>query len=233
MGAITQSKHAPEKDPYQAQNNQISERRKTAGLQRSKTAPKRGSMIRVGYARVSTDEQTTALQLHALDAAGCSTVFQEQAGGTKTRPELTRALDSLTEGAALVVWRFDRLGRSLFDLLQIVQQIEAKGAHLVSITEQIDTGSSAGRMVFHVMGALAQFERDLIRERTKAGLDAAKAAGQRLGRPRALRPAQIRQAMKLIEQGERPPEVARSFGVGPSTLRAAIARARLIASLGD
>ena len=129
-------------------------------------------------------------------------------------------------GGALVVWRFDRLGRSLPDLLQIVERIEKEGAHLVSLTEKIDTSSSAGRMVFHVMGALAQFERDLIRERTIAGLEAARAAGRIGGRPKALTLAQIRQAIKLIEAGERPPEVARSFKVGVSTLRAAIARTR-------
>ena len=116
------------------------------------------------------------------------------------------------------------MGRSLPDLLQIVERIEREGAHLVSLTEQIDTGSSAGRMVFHVMGALAQFERDLIRERTLAGLEAAKAAGQTLGRPKALTPEKIRQAIKLIDAGERPPRVARSFKVGASTLRAAIAK---------
>jgi len=182
---------------------------------------------RIGYARVSTDDQTTAAQLHALEAAGCDMIFQEQAGGTKKRPRLAAALAALTVGGALVVWRFDRLGRSLPDLLQIVEQIERAGAHLVSLTEQIDTGSSAGRMVFHVMGALAQFERDLIRERTKAGLVAAKAAGQRLGRPPALTARQIDHARKLIEAGERPPHVARSLGVGPSTLRAALARLRV------
>ena len=181
---------------------------------------------RIGYARVSTDDQTTAAQLHALRASGCERIFQEQAGGAGKRPELAKALDALTVGGALVVWRFDRLGRSLPDLLQIVERIEQEGAHLVSLTEQIDTSSSAGRMVFHVMGALAQFERDLIRERTKAGLEAAKAAGQRLGRPQALSAAQIRQAIKLIDAGERPPTVARSFKVGASTLRAAIARHR-------
>lgn len=181
-------------------------------------------MQKIGYARVSTDDQTTAAQLHALQAAGCAAIYQEQASGAGKRPELAKALDALTVGGSLVVWRFDRLGRSLPDLLQIVERIEQEGAHLVSLTEQIDTSSSAGRMVFHVMGALAQFERDLIRERTKAGLEAAKAAGQRLGRPSALTPAQIRQAIKLIDAGERPPAVARSFKVGASTLRAAIAR---------
>lgn len=183
-------------------------------------------MQKIGYARVSTDEQTTAAQMHALREAGCTTIFQEQASGAGKRPELARALDALTVSSSLVVWRFDRLGRSLPDLLQIVERIEQEGAHLVSLTEAIDTSSSAGRMVFHVMGALAQFERDLIRERTKAGLVAAKAAGQQLGRPRALSAAQIRQAARLIEAGERPPEVARSFGVGASTLRAALAKSR-------
>lgn len=122
------------------------------------------------------------------------------------------------------MWRFDRLGRSLPDLLQIVEKIERQGAHLISLTEQIDTGSSAGRMVFHVMGALAQFERDLIRERTKAGLEAARAAGRIGGRPRRLTPEQVRQAITLVEFGESPARVARSFKVGASTLRAAIAR---------
>jgi len=182
--------------------------------------------MKIGYARVSTDEQTTAAQLHALRAAGCDMLFQEQASGAKKRPQLAEALDALTNGAALVVWRFDRLGRSLPDLLQIVERIEAEGAHLVSLTEQIDTSSSAGRMVFHVMGALAQFERDLIRERTKAGLEAAKAAGQRLGRPPALTPQQLAHAARLIDAGERPPHVARSLGVGASTLRAALVKYR-------
>lgn len=183
--------------------------------------------MKIGYARVSTDEQTTASQLHALRAAGCDTIFQEQASGAARRPRLAEALDALTSGAALVVWRFDRLGRSLPDLLQIVERIEATGAHLVSLTEQIDTSSSAGRMVFHVMGALAQFERDLIRERTKAGLEAAKAAGQRLGRPPALTSRQIDHAARLIEAGERPVHVARSLSVGASTLRAALAKKRI------
>ena len=187
-------------------------------------------MQSIGYARVSTDDQTTAAQLHALELAGCNPIYQDTAGGTAKRPELAKALDALQVGQRLTVWRFDRLGRSLPDLLQIVERIEQAGAHLISLTEAIDTSSSAGRMVFHVMGALAQFERDLIRERTKAGLEAARAAGQRLGRPSALTRAQIRQAAKLIEGGERPPEVARSFGVGASTLRAALARERLAPS---
>jgi DNA invertase Pin-like site-specific DNA recombinase len=190
-------------------------------------------MERIGYARVSTDAQTTAAQLHALEAAGCARIFQEQASGAGKRPELTKAMDALTVGAALVVWRFDRLGRSLPDLLQIVERIEKEGAHLVSLTEQIDTGSSAGRMVFHVMASLAQFERDLIRERTKAGLEAAREAGRIGGRPRALTPDQIKQARTLIEAGNSPVRVARSFKVGASTLRAAIARQKVRESQGE
>lgn len=185
-------------------------------------------MEKIGYARVSTDDQTTAAQLHALQASGCERIFQEQASGAGKRPELARALDALTAGMALVVWRFDRLGRSLPDLLQIVERIERAGAHLVSLTEQIDTGSSAGRMVFHVMGALAQFERDLIRERTKAGLEAARAAGRIGGRPKLLTPDQIRQARDLIDAGHSPARIARSFKVGASTLRAAIARQKQV-----
>lgn len=183
-------------------------------------------MEKIGYARVSTDDQTTAAQLHALQGAGCAHVYQEQASGAGKRPALAKALDALTAGSSLVVWRFDRLGRSLPDLLQIVERIEKEGAHLVSLSEQIDTSTSAGRMVFHVMAALAQFERDLIRERTLAGLAAARDAGRIGGRPKALTGAQIRQAITLLEAGERPPDVARSFKVGASTLRAAIARYR-------
>jgi DNA invertase Pin-like site-specific DNA recombinase len=116
--------------------------------------------------------------------------------------------------------------RSLPGLRDIVTKIESKGAHLASLTEQIDTSTSSGRMVFHVMGALAQFERDLISERTKAGLQAARAEGVRLGRPPALTPRQITHDRKLIEAGESPPRVAKSLKVGASTLRAALAKDR-------
>ena len=182
--------------------------------------------MKIGYARISTDKQTTSAQRRALEAAGCSRIIDEQAGGARERPQLREALDALQAGDIFTVWKFDRIGRSLPDLLDIAQQIEAKGAHLVSLTEQIDTSTSSGRMVFHVMGALAQFERDLISERTKAGLAAARADGRRLGRPAALTPAQIRHAAQLIEQGESPPRVAKSLKVGASTLRAALAKAR-------
>lgn len=182
--------------------------------------------MRIGYARVSTDDQTTAAQRQALEAAGCDPIHTETAGGTAKRPALEAALKALKPGDVLTVWKFDRLARSLPDLLEIVQRIEAAGAHLRSLTEDIDTSSSAGRLVFHVMGAMAQFERDLIRERTKAGIDAARKAGRRIGRPPALSPDQIRKARVLIQNGESPASVARAFKVGVSTLRAAIAAAR-------
>ena len=181
---------------------------------------------KIGYARISTDKQTASAQRMALEQAQCTEIIEEQASGAKDRPQLMATLDRLREGDTLTVWKFDRLGRSLPDLLDIVTKIEGRGAHLVSVTEQIDTSTSSGRMVFHVMGALAQFERDLISERTKAGLEAAKADGKQLGRPRALTPAQIKHARQLIEQGESPPRVAKSMKVGASTLRAALAQER-------
>jgi DNA invertase Pin-like site-specific DNA recombinase len=182
--------------------------------------------MQIGYARISTDKQTAASQRKALEGAGCERIVEEQASGAKDRPQLVALLDLLEVGDTLTVWKFDRLGRSLPDLLDIVMRIEAKAAHLVSLTEQIDTSTSSGRMVFHVMGALAQFERDLISERTKAGLAAAKAEGVILGRPRKLTPAKIKHARQLIDSGESPPRVAKSLGVGASTLRAALAEER-------
>lgn len=188
--------------------------------------------MKIGYARISTDKQTTSAQRRALEQAECAEIVEEQASGAKDRAQLAALLARLEAGDVLTVWKFDRLGRSLPDLLDIVRQIEAKGAHLVSLTEQIDTSTSSGRMVFHVMGALAQFERDLISERTKAGLEAARADGKRLGRPRALTPRQITHARQLIEQGESPTRVAKSLKVGASTLRAALAKERERGSRG-
>ena len=182
--------------------------------------------MKIGYARVSTDKQTAVAQRRSLKGTGCERIVEEQASGAKDRPQLVALLDSLEAGDTLAVWKFDRLGRSLPDLLDIVTRIEAKAAHLVSLTEQIDTSTSSWRMVFHVMGALAQFERDLISERTKAGLEAARAEGVTLGRPRKLTPAKIKHARKLIDSGESPPRVAKSLGVGASTLRTALAEDR-------
>src|SRR5690348_6581068 len=145
----------------------------------------------VGYARVSTGEQTLDLQLDALAAAGCDRVFQDTASGAKAeRPGLARALDFLRPGDTLVVWRLDRLGRSLQHLIQTLTALDQRGVGFKSLTESIDTTTPGGKLVFHIFGALAEFERDLIRERTQAGLAAARARGRTGGHPRVAASAQ-------------------------------------------
>jgi len=178
----------------------------------------------VGYARVSTDEQTTALQLDALHAAGCAVIHEDSASGAlRSRPGLDRALVDLRAGDTLVVWRLDRLGRSLRDLLDVSELLRERDVVLRSLTDHIDTGTAAGRMLYAVLGAVAQFERDVLRERTVAGLAAAKRRGERLGRPPALTPTQIREAKKMLGRGESPNHVACVLRVGRSTLYRAIA----------
>ncbi|MBA3506476.1 MAG: recombinase family protein, partial [Betaproteobacteria bacterium] len=141
----------------------------------------------IGYARVSTGEQTLDLQLDALHAAGCGTVYRETASGTKAdRPVLEDVLSYLRKGDTLVVWRLDRLGRSLKHLIETVERLEAMGVGFQSVTEAIDTTTSGGKLVFHIFAALAEFERTLIRERTRAGLKAARARGRQGGRPMTL-----------------------------------------------
>ncbi len=146
----------------------------------------------IGYARVSTLDQTLALQQDALREAGCERIFTDTASGARTdRPGLAGALSQLRRGDTLVVWRLDRLGRSLAHLIETMRQLEEQGIHFKSLQEQLDTATSGGKLVFHVFGALAEFERDLIRERTKAGLDAARSRGRRGGRPRRMTPKKI------------------------------------------
>jgi len=141
----------------------------------------------VGYARVSTDDQTLALQQDALQQAGCKEIFTDTISGTKAeRPGLDEALRFLREGDTLVVWRLDRLGRSLKYLIEVMTTLTERRIGFRSLTEQIDTTTSGGKLIFHVFGALAEFERDLIRERTKAGLAAARARGHLGGRHKAL-----------------------------------------------
>ena len=140
----------------------------------------------IGYARVSTRDQTPALQLDALEAAGCERIFEETASGAhRDRPQLAAALDWMREGDALAVWRLDRLARSVRQLIDTVENLDARGIGFRSLTEAIDTTTAGGRLVFHIFGALAEFERNLISERTRAGLDAARARGQSAGRPAA------------------------------------------------
>jgi DNA invertase Pin-like site-specific DNA recombinase len=179
--------------------------------------------MKYGYARVSTVDQNANLQKDALKSAGCGKVVTEQiSGASAKRPKLDKLLASLSAGDILTVWRLDRLGRSLPHLIEVVRDLESKGAHFQSLTEGIDTTTAQGRLTFHLMGALAEFERSLIIERTQAGLKAARKRGVRIGRPPALTPAQIKHAKKLIDAGERPSAVAASLNVDRSTLYRAI-----------
>ena len=179
--------------------------------------------MKIGYARVSTIDQNPNAQADALADAGCDKIVTETASGaSEKRPELARLMRSLAPGDVLTVWRLDRLGRSLPHLIATVRDLEEKGAHLVSLSEGIDTTTAQGRLRFHIMGALAEFERSLIVERTQAGLQAARKRGVQLGRPKSLSGAQIKHARKLIDSGERPATVARSLGVDRSTLYRAI-----------
>ncbi|MBA2598978.1 MAG: recombinase family protein, partial [Chloroflexia bacterium] len=176
-------------------------------------------MMDIGYARVSTGEQTLDLQLDALTKAGCGKVYRETASGAKAdRPVLEEVLGYLRNGDTLVVWRLDRLGRSLKHLIEVVAALAARGIGFKSLTEQIDTTTPGGKLIFHVFGALAEFERDLIRERTQAGLAAARARGRLGGRPRKLADAKQLELARRSTAGDRPtspPSVPPSASRGP------------------
>lgn len=175
----------------------------------------------IGYGRVSTDAQTTALQEDALRKAGCERMFLEKISGgidPRERPELARALDFLRRGDTLVVWRMDRLARSLSDLIATVKDLEAKGVGFRSLSEAIDTTTAAGTLVFHMFGALAEFERNLIRERTRAGLDAARARGRSGGRRQSLTAEHLEDAAMLLRNGRSADAVAERLGVSRATL---------------
>ncbi len=178
----------------------------------------------LGYARVSTDDQTDALQLDALKAAGCERTFSDRASGASAdRPALRDAISHARQGDTLVVWRLDRLGRSLPHLIEIVRSLEASGIGFRSLTEHLDTTTPNGRLIFHLFGALAEFERELIRERTKAGLAAARARGRKGGRPAKLNAERLRIAQRLLNDPESTvSEVARTLGVHRSTLHKAL-----------
>jgi DNA invertase Pin-like site-specific DNA recombinase len=180
-------------------------------------------MALVGYARVSTAEQDLALQLDALGAADVARVFEDRgvSGARVERPGLTQALRYLREGDTLVVWKLDRLGRSMSHLLQTVTELEGRGVGFRSLTEAIDTTTPTGRLVFHVFGALGQFERDLIKERTNAGLAAAAARGRKGGRPVVVTPEKLVRARTLVAQGFTVREAATRLKIGKSALYAA------------
>jgi len=177
----------------------------------------------IGYARVSTDDQNLDAQTDALQAAGIERIFSEQISGSmRKRPELDKLLDQLRPGDVIVVTKYDRLARSLRDLLDLVEAIKEQGAGFRSLAEDIDTTTPAGRLVFHVFASIAQFERERISERTKEGLQAAKARGRGGGRPPALTTAQKAEARRMRDDEQRSiSEIARLFKVSERTVRRA------------
>lgn len=174
----------------------------------------------IGYARVSTRDQKPHLQMDALREAGCERIFEETASGAKRdRPELVAAHDYMRSGDTLVVWKLDRLARSTRQLLETVEALEQRGIGLKILTQNMDTTSAGGRLIFTVFSAIAEFEREIICERTRAGLDAARFRGRKGGRPRALSEKDLKQARALLSDPEITVEdVARRLMVSPSTL---------------
>lgn len=176
-----------------------------------------------GYARVSTADQNLDAQTDALSVAGAERIFADKISGTsRKRPELGKLFDQLRKGDIVVVAKYDRLARSLRDLLDIVEAISDRGAGFRSLAEEIDTTTSAGRLIFHVFASIAEFERDRISERTRDGLDASRRRGRVGGRPPALSPEQKDEARRMRdEDGKSVPEIARLFKVSLSTVRRA------------
>lgn len=182
----------------------------------------------IGYARVSTQDQNLALQMDALNAAGCTRIFEDQISGAKAdRPGLQRALEQLRAGDTLVVWRLDRLGRSLKDLIARAEELAGMGVGLRSLQEAIDTSSSGGQLIFHMFGALAEFERNLLRERTGAGLAAARARGRLGGRRKRLDARQRSHAVDLyLGRKHAVKEICALMGISRATLYAYVAEAQ-------
>ena len=173
----------------------------------------------IGYARVSTEEQSLDVQLDALRQAGCERVFTDKASAAKPhRPGLSEAQSHLREGDLLVVWKLDRLGRSVKGLVDLVGALDQQGVQFRSLTDGIDTTTPHGRFFFHMMASLAQMERELIAKRTKAGLDAARRRGRMVGRKRRMTPSKIASAKQLLGGGMSPREVAHTLGVSIPTL---------------
>lgn len=175
----------------------------------------------IGYARVSTDEQRLESQIDALNATSVERIFADKISGSRrVRPELDRMLDQLRNGDVVVVTKYDRLARSLGDLLEVVELIQKAGAGFRSLAEDIDTTTPAGRLVFHVFASIAQFERERISERTREGLEAARKRGRIGGRPRALSPVQTDEVRRMRDEEARPiNEIAGLFKVSPKTIR--------------
>jgi DNA invertase Pin-like site-specific DNA recombinase len=182
--------------------------------------------MRIGYARVSTEEQNLRLQLDALKTAGCDVIYRDDGVSSiaRERPGLNRALKRLKPGDVLVVWKLDRLGRSLPHLIDVISDLRDQGVGFESLRDHIDTTSAGGRFYFHILAALAEFERELIVERTKAGIAAAKRAGVRVGRPPKLTAAQIDKARLQIAGGASVEATAQTFGVSATTLARSLVR---------
>ena len=180
--------------------------------------------MKIGYCRVSTEDQNPDLQLTALKRAGCKRIYTDKATGAHTRrPELTQCLKALDDGDTLVVWKLDRLGRSLRDLITLLDELKGRGVAFRSLTESIDTITPTGRAMWQMVGILAELERSLIQERTKAGRAAAQARGVKMGRKPLLSAQQVDHARKLLEHGERTAHVAKLLNVSRRTLERAIA----------
>jgi DNA invertase Pin-like site-specific DNA recombinase len=181
----------------------------------------------IGYARVSTNDQETAAQVAALNAAGCERIYREKAsGGRWDRPELHRLLDQLRKGDVLVVWKLDRLSRSLRDVLTIMERLGEGKAGFRSLTEAIDTTTPAGRMMMQMVGAFAEFERAMLRERTKAGLDSARREGRIGGRRPKLSSEQQAEIVRMVSKGRKTAaDAARLFQIHPATVSRLLARA--------
>ena len=173
----------------------------------------------IGYARVSTQDQSVELQRDALTKAGCKKVFTDKISGAQAdRPGLNKALEMLRDGDTLVVWKLDRLGRSVKNLVDLVGELAQQGVHFKSLTDSIDTTTPSGRFFFHVMASLAEMERELTVERTRAGLEAARQLGRKGGRKRQMTDSKIESAKKLLANGVPPRDVAENLGVSVPTL---------------
>lgn len=181
--------------------------------------------MRIGYARVSRDDQNPQYQHDTLSAAGCARIFEDRVSGAEfSRAGLDQALSALESGGVLVVWKLDRLGRSMPDTVKIVLDLDKRGVGFLSLTESFDTKSPMGRGVLALLAAVAEDERERLRERTKAGMAAARRRGRHVGRPQKLSIEQIDLARRMIVAGEGRAQVARSFGVDPATLRRLLAK---------
>jgi len=173
----------------------------------------------LGYARVSTQDQNLDLQIEALTKADCKKIFEDKISGSRAeRPGLTKALEMLREGDTLVVWKLDRLGRSVKHLVDLVGTLHKQGVQFKSLTDAIDTGTPSGRFFFHVMASLAEMERDLTIERTRAGLEVARQLGRKGGRKCQMTDSKIESAKKLLATGVPPRDVAKNLGVSVPTL---------------